>query len=79
MLKEGQPFTLDTALDPKAGTIDAVGVAYKDLPKDVTAGDVLLLNDGQIVQHGSLVDLREKPANDFVSKFINAQRELAGL
>jgi pyruvate kinase len=49
MLKEGQPFTLDTALDPKAGTIDAVGVAYKDLPKDVTAGDVLLLNDGQIV------------------------------
>ena len=49
MLKEGQPFTLDTALDPKAGTIDAVGVAYKDLPKDVAAGDVLLLNDGQIV------------------------------
>src|ERR1700741_2498341 len=33
MLKEGQPFTLDTALDPKAGTIDAVGVAYKNLPK----------------------------------------------
>jgi pyruvate kinase len=49
MLKEGQPFTLDTALDPKAGTIDVVGCAYKDLPKDVTAGDVLLLNDGQIV------------------------------
>ena len=49
MLKEGQPFTLDTALDPKAGTIDSVGVAYKDLTKDVTAGDVLLLNDGQIV------------------------------
>jgi pyruvate kinase len=49
MLKEGQPFALDTALDPKGGTIDSVGVAYKDLPKDVTAGDVLLLNDGQIV------------------------------
>src|SRR5215510_6772201 len=49
MLKEGQSFALDTALDPKGGTIDAVGVAYKDLPKDVTAGDVLLLNDGQIV------------------------------
>jgi pyruvate kinase len=49
MLKEGQPFMLDTALDPKGGTIEAVGVAYKDLPNDVTAGDVLLLNDGQIV------------------------------
>lgn len=49
MLKEGQPFMLDTALDPKGGTIEAVGVAYKDLPSDVTAGDVLLLNDGQIV------------------------------
>jgi pyruvate kinase len=49
MLKEGQPFALDTELDPKGGTIDVVGVAYKDLPKDVTAGDVLLLNDGQIV------------------------------
>ena len=49
MLKEGQPFALDTELDPKGGTIDVVGTAYKDLPKDVTAGDVLLLNDGQIV------------------------------
>ena len=49
MLKEGQPFMLDTALDAKGGTIEAVGVAYKDLPNDVTAGDVLLLNDGQIV------------------------------
>jgi pyruvate kinase len=49
MLKEGQAFALDTELDPKGGTIDAVGVAYKDLPRDVTAGDVLLLNDGQIV------------------------------
>ncbi len=49
MLKEGQPFTLDMTLDPKGGTIDAVGCAYKDLPKDVTSGDVLLLNDGQIV------------------------------
>jgi pyruvate kinase len=49
VLKEGQPFTLDTALDPKAGTAEGVGVAYKDLPKDVVAGDALLLNDGQIV------------------------------
>ena len=49
MLEEGRPFALDTALDPKAGTIDQVGCAYKDLPKDVSPGDTLLLGDGQIV------------------------------
>ncbi len=48
-LEEGQPFDLDTALGPKAGTSTEVGVAYQNLPRDVSAGDVLLLNDGQIV------------------------------
>src|SRR5262245_14568207 len=48
-LEEGRTFTLDTALDPKAGTVETVGVAYKNLPKDVGAGDTLLLADGQIV------------------------------
>jgi pyruvate kinase len=48
-LTEGASFTLDTALDPEAGTVHAVGCAYKDLPKDVAAGDTLLLADGQIV------------------------------
>ena len=48
-LTEGALFTLDTAFDPKAGTAARVGVAYKDLPRDVAAGDTLLLNDGQIV------------------------------
>jgi len=48
-LNEGAPFTLDTALDPKGGSAQAVGVAYKNLPKDVAPGDTLLLNDGQIV------------------------------
>src|SRR5256885_186669 len=48
-LVEGAAFTLDTALDPKAGTEARVGVAYQDLPRDVAAGDTLLLNDGQIV------------------------------
>jgi len=50
-LVEGAAFTLDTALDPKAGTAARVGVAYKDLPRDVAAGDTLLLCDGQIVLH----------------------------
>ena len=48
-LAEGAPFTLDTTLEPKSGTAEAVGVAYKNLPQDVSAGDTLLLNDGQIV------------------------------
>ncbi len=48
-LVEGAAFTLDTELDPKAGTAAMVGVAYKDLPRDVAAGDTLLLADGQIV------------------------------
>src|ERR1700758_2109606 len=48
-LAEGQAFTLDTALEPTAGPIDRVGVAYKELPRDVAAGDTLLLADGQIV------------------------------
>jgi pyruvate kinase len=48
-LTEGQAFTLDTVLEPTAGTIERVGVAYKELPRDVAAGDTLLLADGQIV------------------------------
>jgi len=48
-LEEGQAFALDTTLDPKSGTPEVVGVAYKDLPNDVVAGDTLLLADGLIV------------------------------
>jgi pyruvate kinase len=48
-LAEGAEFTLDVALDPGAGTQAVVGCAYKELPRDVHAGDVLLLNDGLIV------------------------------
>jgi pyruvate kinase len=48
LLTEGDEFTLDVSLEPHDGTAKAVGVAYKKLPEDVKAGDVLLLNDGQI-------------------------------
>jgi len=48
-LVEGQAFTLDTAFEAAAGTVERVGVAYKELPRDVAAGDTLLLADGQIV------------------------------
>jgi pyruvate kinase len=48
-LVEVAAFTLYVSLDPSAGNQSAVGVAYKSLPKDVRAGDTLLLNDGQLV------------------------------
>ena len=47
-LADGAEFTLDAALAVDAGTASSVGIAYKKLPSDVFAGDVLLLNDGQI-------------------------------
>ena len=49
-----------------------------DLAEAAYLGDIIvLMNDGRIVQRGSIADLRERPANDFVSEFINAQRGLA--
>src|ERR1700759_5603280 len=48
ILVDGADFTLDASLPVDAGTVESVGIAYKKLPTDVFAGDVLLLNDGQI-------------------------------
>jgi osmoprotectant transport system ATP-binding protein len=39
--------------------------------------DIVLMNEGRIVQRGSIGDLQERPASPFVSEFINAQRTLA--
>lgn len=47
-LEVGDPFTLDAELDREAGHQGAVGIAYKDLPKDVKRGDTLLLDDGAV-------------------------------
>ena len=48
MLEAGQPFVLD-ASRTEMGDLHGVGLDYKELPRDVVAGDVLLLNDGLIV------------------------------
>ena len=51
-----------------------------DLAEAIYFGDeIVLMNEGRIVQKGSVTDLREKPADPFVLEFINAQRELADL
>jgi pyruvate kinase len=46
-LQIGQSFVLD-ASRTELGDESAVGLDYKDLPRDVKAGDTLLLNDGLI-------------------------------
>jgi pyruvate kinase len=48
MLQDGQAFVLDAAR-AELGDIHSVGLDYKQLPQDVKAGDVLLLNDGLLV------------------------------
>ena len=45
LLEAGQSFILDAA-SSELGTNERVSLDYKELPRDVRAGDVLLLNDG---------------------------------
>ena len=48
ILALGDKFTLDAELDKEAGSQTSVGIDYKELPDDVTPGDVLLLDDGRV-------------------------------
>ena len=48
MLERGEKFVLD-ASRIELGDVKGVGLDYKELPREVKAGDVLLLNDGLIV------------------------------
>jgi pyruvate kinase len=48
-LEEGARFALDGTLDRDLGDERQVGLAYKELPRDVQRGDTLLLDDGSIV------------------------------
>lgn len=47
LLEKGAPFILDAAC--ALGNRERVGLDYKDLPRDVGSGAVLLLDDGRIV------------------------------
>jgi pyruvate kinase len=46
-LKAGEPFVLDATIE--LGDARQVGLDYKELPRDVKPGDVLLLDDGKLV------------------------------
>ena len=48
MLEPGAKFVLDASRQ-EPGDLQGVGLDYKELPRDVRGGDVLLLNDGLIV------------------------------
>jgi pyruvate kinase len=56
LLKDGDEFFLDTGMDSRGGTAAGVGVAYANLPRDVRAGDALLLDDGQITLSVERID-----------------------
>lgn len=47
-LENGKPFVLDASRQA-LGDEHGVGLDYKELPKDVKSGDILLLNDGLMV------------------------------
>lgn len=47
-LVKNQKFILDAELDENLGDNNKVGIDYKDLPNDVKAGDILLLDDGRL-------------------------------
>ncbi|OQX01886.1 MAG: pyruvate kinase [Thiothrix lacustris] len=48
-LKAGDPFILDAELASDVGDQERVGLGYKELVNDVSAGDELWLDDGRIV------------------------------
>jgi pyruvate kinase len=56
-LKPGSRFVLDARAE--LGNDERCSLDYKDLPKDVKAGDTLLLNDGLIVLDVERVTLTE--------------------
>lgn len=55
-LAEGDTFTLDAECPSDAGDQQRVGIAYKQLPDDVSRGDTLLLDDGRLVLWVDQVD-----------------------
>ncbi|NLD08744.1 MAG: pyruvate kinase [Xanthomonadaceae bacterium] len=58
-LKEGQRFILDNTLDENEGTVERVGISYKELTQDVKPKDVLLLDDGRIVLEVEMIKENE--------------------
>jgi ABC-type proline/glycine betaine transport systems, ATPase components len=43
------------------------------------ADEIVLMNEGRIVQRGTITDLRQRAVDPFVREFINAQRGIASV
>ena len=57
------------------GLRKTVVIVTHDLAEAEFLGDeIVLLRDGQIVQRGGMTELTGRPANDFVERFVRAQR-----
>lgn len=79
------------ALDPmiRAGLQDELRVIFRRLGKTVVmvthdlaearhfADEIVLLHEGRIVQRGRFEELRDAPAEPFVTEFLRAQRGIA--
>ena len=48
-LSKGAQFVLNAELGVDEGTVEHVGVTYRNLPKDVKLDDILIVDDGNIV------------------------------
>jgi pyruvate kinase len=55
-LADGDAFFLDSTLGLKSGNQEGVGVALDTLHEDISAGDILLLNDGMITLKVDRID-----------------------
>ncbi len=76
-LREEMQFELRT-IQRKVGTT-TVMVTHDMAEAGFFANLIVLLNEGRIVQSGTLDDLRNNPASPFVSEFLHAQRGLAAI
>ncbi len=65
-LNIGDTFVLDADMDETSGDYNGVGIAYKTLPQEVKAGDILLLDDGKIVLE--VVDIQGNKINTVVTQ-----------
>jgi len=52
----GQSFVLDADLEKGEGDENQVGIDYKELPNDVSIGDILMLDDGRVQLRVESVD-----------------------